>query len=304
MMVERRAHPHPPSLQSTGSAHLACYATRPHMSVVRPHHPRLRRHLHRRRAPKRSPSSAHYRRGARRDRRGGDRRRSGTEAVRDVRAEPDAAWLPLRGAHRRAFATPTPTSSRAASRRSCSMSLGRENELGEAYEALFHERLRATPTPCSGGDALEVAEAVLAPRRRPSYVVSNSRTDNVIAKLRAALAVGPRSTGSRCAATPASSTSSIPSRPTRASPRSRAARGRVAGPPHLARRGRYFETLRRSGARRHDAERTLVCGDHLRARPRAAAGLGASVHLVGPRRPRPTGSATRWSRAAARSAPS
>ncbi|MBX3270606.1 MAG: HAD family hydrolase [Sandaracinaceae bacterium] len=163
-----------------------------------------------------------------------------------------------------------------------------------ALETLFHASYRHAGTVFRP-DARDVIEAVLA-LGVPVYVVSNSRTDNVRAKLasldpallerlevrgdaRKFHLVEPEGGDARFDAVP----------------EARAVEG-LARPLYL-RRGRYFDALRAiwdaTGAQ---PARTLVCGDIYELDLALPAALGAAVHLVG----RPTTPA--WERDAATSA--
>ncbi|MEZ4340503.1 MAG: hypothetical protein R3B82_28110 [Sandaracinaceae bacterium] len=146
-------------------------------------------------------------------------------------------------------------------------------------EALFHTAYRYADTVFRP-DAREVVEAVLAVGV-PVFVVSNSRTDNVIAKLekldptlldrlevrgdaRKFHLVEPEAPDPRFAAVPEHRT--------------------VAGLSRelWLRRGRYFDALRAIwDATKTRPERTLVCGDIYELDLALPAALGAAVHLVG-----------------------
>lgn len=161
----------------------------------------------------------------------------------------------------------------------------------DGIEALFHTAYRHADTVFRP-DARAVVEAVLE-LGVPVYVVSNSRTDNVIAKLekldpgllarvevrgdaRKFHLVEPEARDPRFAEVPA--------------------HRRVDGLSRelWLRRGRYFDALRAiwdaTGTR---PERTLVCGDIYELDLALPAALGAAVHLVGRE------STPDWERAAA-----
>lgn len=158
-------------------------------------------------------------------------------------------------------------------------------------EALFHEAYRHADTVFRP-DARAVVDAVLG-LGVPVYVVSNSRTDNVRAKLER-LAPGlldrleVRGDARKFHLVPPST------RDARfdAVPEARTVEG-LSRTLYL-RRGRYFDALRAiweaTGTR---PERTLVCGDIYELDLALPAALGAAVHLVGRE------STPAWERAAA-----
>ncbi len=149
----------------------------------------------------------------------------------------------------------------------------------DGLEPLFHESYRHADTVFRP-DALEVAEEALA-QGVPVHVLSNSRTDNVVAKLeelssellarlqvqgdaRKFHLVEPDSPDARFDAVPEVL--------------------ELDGLPRevYLRRGRYFDALRTIwDATDTTPERTLVCGDIFELDLALPAALGATVHLVG-----------------------
>jgi len=198
-------------------------------------------------------------------------------AVRTVRAEPDAHGF--RYAERivaPSHADPYILSSCAS--RLVLDELGVTPE-GEGYETLFH-RAYAHADTVFRPDARAVVDALLA-LDVPTFVVSNSRTDNVIRKLhtlgedlvdrlevrgdaRKFHLVDPEPADPRFASLPERLEVEALSRPI------------------FLRRGRYFEALSAIwSATGTTPDRTLVCGDIFELDLALPQALGASVHLVG-----------------------
>ncbi|MCB9595589.1 MAG: HAD family hydrolase [Sandaracinaceae bacterium] len=156
--------------------------------------------------------------------------------------------------------------------------LGMPIELGH-LETLFHDSYRHADTVFRP-DARDVVEALLS-LGVPVHVVSNSRTDNVVAKLErldASLLSRMEVRGNARKfhlVDPEGSDARFDSLP-----ESRAVEGLTR--PLYLRRGRYYDVLRSlwdaTGA---SPERTLVCGDIYELDLALPAALGASVHLVG-----------------------
>lgn len=146
-------------------------------------------------------------------------------------------------------------------------------------ESLFVEAYEHAGTAFRS-DAAEVAEAVVA-RGAPVYVVTNSRTDIVTAKLerladgltdRLEVRGGARKFDLVDATDPSPGFGAVPE----------SSRIEGLGRPLYLRRGHYFDVLAAIW-RGHDVapERTLVCGDIFELDLALPAALGASVHLIG-----------------------
>jgi len=198
-------------------------------------------------------------------------------AVQTVRAEPDAYGFRF-GERIVAPSHADPYILSSCASRLVLAELGVAPE-GEGYESLFH-RAYAHADTVFRSDAREVVDAVLA-LDVPTFVVSNSRTDNVIAKLhrlgedllerlevrgdaRKFHLVDPEPADPRFDGVPEQLEVESLSRPI------------------YLRRGRYFETLSTIWAATGTTpERTLVCGDIFELDLALPQALGASVHLVG-----------------------
>lgn len=198
-------------------------------------------------------------------------------AVRTVRAEPDAYGFRFGGRIvAPSHADPYILSSCAS--RLVLGELGVAPE-GEGYEGLFH-RAYAHADTVFRPDARAVVDAVLA-LDVPTFVVSNSRTDNVIAKLHRLGADLVERLDVRGDARKFHLVDPEPLDPRFVQLPERLEVEALSRPIYL-RRGRYFETLSTIwSATGTTPERTLVCGDIFELDLALPQALGASVHLVG-----------------------